>query len=211
MQGKLDGTVSFYSEWDANNNLMPEKISALGNISISNGELIDFEPMMQLSKYCDAKELEHVRFSTLKNIINIKNSIVTIPEMTINSSAFNIIASGTHSFENKFDYRLKVLLSEVLFNRARSKRKEINEFSIKRNIEDRFTIPLVFTGTPDNYDVHLDRQRAFSLAGENNDVNGAPVKEEESRKDFVIEWDDAPDTVKPARNKTNENDFIIDW
>jgi hypothetical protein len=200
----------FYSEWDKNLNLKPAQISAIANISILNGELIDFEPMMQLSRYVDARELEHVRFNTLKNIINIKDRSVTIPEMTINSNAFNIIASGTHSFDHNFDYRLKVLLSEVLFNKARNKRKEINEFYVSRGIEDRFTIPLIVAGTPDNINVQFDKQRAFSIAGAESEKKPATEKES-AKQEFLIEWDEPRDTIITERSKTGESDFIIDW
>lgn len=210
LSGSLNGTISFYSEWDGKFELRPEKISAIANVSILNGELIDFEPMMQLSKYIDARELEHVKFSTLKNIINIKDSRVIIPEMTINSSAFNIMASGTHSFNNNFDYRLRVLLSEVLFNKARSKRREINDFYVSREIEERFTIPLIVAGTPDNFDVQFDKQRAFSIAGD-EDVKKTDVKKDIPAEDFVIEWDEPGDTVITESASPQTNDFIIEW
>ena len=73
----------------------------------------------------------------MKNEIYISDRMVTIPEMAIHSSAFNISVSGQQTFDNVFEYRLNVLLSEVLFNKARKRKKEIDEFLQEENQEIR--------------------------------------------------------------------------
>jgi len=169
--------------------------------------------MMKLSRYFDVEELMHVRFSTLKNQIRINDRLVTIPEMAINSSAFNITASGEHSFDNVFDYRLRVLLSEVLFNKAKTRRREINEFYVASNLKDRMTIPLIVAGTPDNYGVLLDKQRAFSLSQpDEKEITKNPDIYDPA--DFIIEWDNqipAENTNQNPNKDQFENEFIIQW
>ncbi len=51
------------------------------------------------------KKLTDLRFETLENHIIIRNGIIEIPTMSINSSVLNIETSGTHTFDNKIDYR----------------------------------------------------------------------------------------------------------
>jgi hypothetical protein len=163
IKGFLNGSINFYAQWDSTLKVMPASMMARGDFQIINGELVQFEPMLKLSKYIDIDELKHIRFKTLKNTIFIKDRIVHIPEMVINSSAFDISVSGQHSFDNLFDYRMRVLLSDVLFNKPRKKKKEIEEFLVEETLEDQTTIPLIVAGTPANFDVKFDRRKAFNL------------------------------------------------
>lgn len=215
VQGRLDGSISFFAVWDESFKYIPKNTTATGNIEISNGELIAFEPMMKLSRYFDAKELAHVRFSTLRNRIDIDKRQITIPEMVINSSAFNITASGIHSFDNEFNYRLKVLLSEVLFNRAKSRRSEIGEFYVEKNINDQPAIPLIIAGTPDNYDVMFDKQRAFSLSNQKTQTRNGRDSAAPDPAGFIIEWEDEPasgsDLQKYTEKERQDDDFVIEW
>jgi len=64
-----------------------------------------------------------VKFATLKNQIEIKDKVISFPAMDIKSSAINIQASGTHTFDNVINYRLRILLSELLSKKARKAKK----------------------------------------------------------------------------------------
>ncbi|OFX17795.1 MAG: hypothetical protein A2033_18490 [Bacteroidetes bacterium GWA2_31_9] len=157
LNGKISAAVDYSSTWDKNLNIIPESVLCDSKLEITNGELIDFEPMTKLSSYIEVSELKHVKFSTLKNEIIIKDRIVTIPLMDINSTAFNIQASGTHNFDNEFTYRVKVLLSELLAKNAKKAKKENDEFSY---VEDdglgKTSIYLIIKGNPDNYKISYD-------------------------------------------------------
>lgn len=215
VRGRLDGSISFSSSWDESSKFVPASIKAMADIQITNGELIRFEPMMKLSKYFDAEELMHVQFNTLKNQINIGNRQVIIPEMEIHSSVFNIMASGVHSFDNEFNYSLKVLLSEVLFNRARNKRKEINDFYVQNNIDDQPAIPLIFSGNPDENEVHFDSKRAFGLSKQNINNKNAESQVSSNPSNFIIEWDEENVPAENSQNDTvkdrSDNNFSIEW
>jgi len=157
LNGRVSAIVDYSSVWDKNLNVLPESVLCDSKLEITNGELIDFEPMTKLSAYIEVSELKHIKFSTLKNEIIIKDRIVTIPQMDINSTAFNIQASGTHSFDNEFTYRVKVLLSELMAKNAKKAKKENDEFSY---IEDdglgKTSIYLIIKGNPDNYKISYD-------------------------------------------------------
>jgi hypothetical protein len=214
IKGLLTGNIGFYAIWDSTLNIIPKSIKAKGDFEITDGELLQFEPMLKLSKYIDLQELRHIRFKTLKNTIYISDRLVTIPEMAINSTAFNIKAAGQHSFDNVFDYRLKVLLSEVLFNKARKKKKEIDEFMVEESREDQTTIPLMIVGTPDQFDVRLDKKKAFNITHDN--IKGSNTKPENkpSSGNFKIEWEEPEKKNqgdKPATKKPDDSDIIIEW
>ena len=79
---------------------------------IEEGELIDFEPLENLSSFVSIDDLKHVKFSTLENTIEIEDEVLTIPAMEIKSSALSVFLSGTHTFTQEIDYRIKLLLSD---------------------------------------------------------------------------------------------------
>ncbi len=59
------------------------------------------------------EKLSDLRFETLENQITIQNGVITVPEMKIQSSALNIVASGTHTIEQKIDYRFAFRLRDL--------------------------------------------------------------------------------------------------
>ena len=212
IRGQLGGSISFVSAWDSALILMPKTITARGDFEITNGELFEFEPMMKLSKYIDLEELRHIKFKTLKNSIDISDRSVLIPEMAIQSSAFNIRVSGQHSFDNLFDYRLRVLLSEVLFNKARKKKKEIDEFLVEESAADHTTIPLIIAGTPDNFDVKFDRRKAFNLSTRNKTNTSMETKLKPENNNIRVEWEEPAKTEKKeTTTKSNPSDIVIEW
>ena len=83
VKGYLTSSIQFSSQWKSTLQVDESKIKAKADISIDNGELNDFEPMLNLSRYIAVEELKNIKFSTLKNQIEIKNKIITIPKMEI--------------------------------------------------------------------------------------------------------------------------------
>ena len=215
LKGKLNSTISFYAQWDSTLRFLPKTLEASGKLEITDGELVQFEPMMKLSKYINVDELRLIHFKTLRNDIHIQDRTVTIPEMDIRSSAFNISAAGQQTFDNLFEYRINVLLSEVLFNNARKKKKEMNEFLIEDDPKSQTTIPLIIAGTPDNFYVKFDRKRAFSLTKHNTEKTLVKESDLPDAGNFKIEWEEPgkePATVKKTDELQNkQDDFKIEW
>ena len=227
LRGKLDGNVTFTACWSNHLNFIPSSLTAQAGIIIINGELLKFDPMLSLSKYIDVDELKHIRFKTLKNTIYIYDQNIRIPEMLINTSAFNIALSGTHSFINEFDYRLRVALSDVLFKKAKRKKKEIDDYLIMENDVEKTIIPVSIIGTPDNYTVAFDSKRAFDLIRENLQQQGTemkglfdgkstPLNEQAEKKNnqHIIEWEeDQPDQPQQKEIKTppSGDEIRIKW
>ena len=223
LKGTISGDLHVSAQWDRNLKINSESLNAQSNISIENGELINFEPMMGLSRFISVDELKHIRFSTLKNEISIQNQEIIIPFMDIESSAFNISGSGKHSFNNEFSYRIKVYLSEVL-----SKKADIKKGSSFGAIEDdglgRTAVFLAIEGTPDDYKVRYDRKRAMdnfrdkmkeekkSLKKILNEEFGwfdkDSSKEKNHQKDLEIIRE--KNKKKKAKQDTTQQ-FIIEW
>ncbi len=114
LKGKVTASVQFASVWSRYLDINPNSIYSKCDITIENGELNNYEPMLALSRYVKGTDLHNIKFETLHNVIEIRNKSIVIPLMDIRSTAINLTASGTHSFDNKVDYKLKLELSQLL-------------------------------------------------------------------------------------------------
>lgn len=120
IRGNISSSMKINMVWDENLNSVMDAFTAKGNILIENGELINFDPMLALGKYIDVNELKNLKFSNLENTIEIKNKMIYIPDMEIKSNALNLRLTGTHSFDNKIDYHLQMLLSEFIKKKSKN-------------------------------------------------------------------------------------------
>ena len=208
LRGRLSGKVSFSSEW--NNRLVfnKDKLLVDGDITITNGELVNFEPMMGLSKFVSLNELQNIKFSTLKNKIYVKDNQIVIPQMDIQSSAFNISGSGIHYFDNHYFYKVKVLLSEVLARKANRAKRENSEFGI---IEDdglgRTSIYLSIQGINSDYKISYDSRKALDV------VKESFAKQKNELKDVLnheFGWF-KNDSALVKRNKNKRSSIMVEW
>jgi hypothetical protein len=127
VKGRISANIQFAAVMDSSLNIDMNKIYSRSDVSIENGELMQFGPFRELGDYIKkdkilrmfieadefSKKLEHIKFTTLKNNIEVKNRLVIIPAMEIKSSAMNIEFSGTHNFENLVNYKFNFFLSEI--------------------------------------------------------------------------------------------------
>lgn len=203
LQGKLSGTLNFTTEWDSNLVLNDKSIIANSDIEIKDGKLINYEPMLGLSRFIDVQELRDIKFKTLKNQIFIRDRKVTIPEMDIHSTAFHIKGSGIHDFDNNYDYRIQVELNEVLSMKARKKRREMEEFLVNEDNSGGLKIPLKIVGKGNIYKVDYDSKKAVVLF--KNNINR---EKEEIRKLFNSSNNDSTSQNKPDNQN---NKIIFDW
>jgi len=168
LKGAVTSDIYFSSEWSSD--LVPDtkELYVESNLEIKNGELVQFEPMLELSRFIEVDELKQIKFSTLKNSIIIQDQKINIPQMDIASSAFNLSISGIHSYENEFAYKIKVLLSDLLARKARRVKSENNEFGV---VEDdglgRTSLYLTIVGNVDDFKVSYDRKKVRDVIREN--------------------------------------------
>ena len=130
IQGKLDADLQLNSIVSSGLMIDLDRLYARANIVVNEGALLNFAPLNNLSRFISLDELRNVRFSTLKNQIEIQNRNVIIPRMDIVSNALNIGVSGTHTFDNEVDYHFELYLSDLLAKKARKSKKENEEFGV---------------------------------------------------------------------------------
>lgn len=159
LRGRITADTRFISHWNPYLEIDWNALEVTADIRIEQGELINYKPMLALSRFIRVGDLNQVRFSTLENQIRIKNQKIIIPDMEINSDAINIKLSGEHTFQNEINYRLQVLLSDLLARRNRQSRNPQEQYG--DIIDDglgRTTLFLLVTGTIDDPVFRYDRQ-----------------------------------------------------
>ena len=124
VQGKVTASVQFASTWSSDLRCNTDKVYARGKIVIEDGELIDFQPMLVLSRYLKSADLRRIRFQTLQNEIEISSRTIRIPAMEIKSSVLDLTASGTHTFDNIVNYDLQLYFSQIMGRKVRQNNTE---------------------------------------------------------------------------------------
>ncbi|MFT7589931.1 MAG: hypothetical protein ACI959_002152, partial [Limisphaerales bacterium] len=158
LKGTLYGQLlSLNATWNKALILQQDQLLAEFELEIIDGELIKYEPLNSLSGFIKVDELEHIRFSNLKNKISIKNQRINIPTMQINSSAINIALNGHHGFDNTIDYDVKVNLLDVLQNKFR---KKANSSFVEEAKEGGLNIYLSMKGKTSDPDISYNKREA---------------------------------------------------
>jgi len=207
IKGKTNTNIEFASVWDKDLKVDKDKIYVLADVNITNGELINYKPVLALSKYIEVEELEHIKFKSLITQVEIKNQTVHFPKTDIVSNALDLTFSGTHTFDNKIDYHFKVLMSDVLWGKAK-KKKENSEFGY---IEDdglgRTTLFLHMKGTTKNYKINYDTKGLKESFKEDLKKEGNTLKKILNNE---FGWF-KKDTTITKDEKPKDDGFIIEW
>ena len=158
VKGLVSASVQFSSTWTSGLVNDPRKTRSAIELTIENGELNDFAPLQPVAKYIHLSDLNRIRFSTLRNTITIERRRINIPQMEVQSSALNLSLSGVHDFDNIVDYRLQLLLSDVLGRKVKQQNSEFGE------VEDdglgRTRLFLSMKGPVDDPKIGYDRKGA---------------------------------------------------
>ena len=205
--GSLSGTLSLLLPLDSLGNPITKSTTAEGTYIIVNGELNNFEPVKQLSSFIELSELENIKFDQLENHFFIRDNFLYIPQMDIKSSAADLSVNGKHSFENYYEYHVKMLLSEILSKKARKNRNVVTEFGV---VEDdglgRISLLLKIESKGDDVKVSYDLKAAGSQI--RNDIK----KEREALKTiFNQEYGSTRYDPSRADKTTGKPRFSITW
>ncbi len=220
LKGKLNATLQFSANWSSYLDIDLKSIEANADLKIENGELINYEPVLKLSRFIKIGDLEHIKFSTLENKISIKDETISIPFMEINSSAINIKLSGEHKFNNDINYRLQVLLSDVLARRNRQNRNPQEQYGDIIDDGNHTTLYILVTGNISNPVFKYDRKTRMEKVKEDfkqerKNLLEVLRKEFKISKDTILE-ETPPEEVQKIKEKREvkkreEGNFIIEW
>jgi hypothetical protein len=169
LHGKVSGTIT--SKFLVYPDLTPiiDQSEAKMDLTVYQGSLVNFTPLSAMSSYFSDKNLNNVRFDTLKNTFELREGILSIPRMNINSSLGFIELSGKQSLDMNMDYFIRIplgLVTSVGFKSlfAGKSKDEVDpdqEDSIvyrDGNKRVRF-VNVNMKGTPDDYKVSLAKDK----------------------------------------------------
>ena len=206
----------FNPQWEINTS----SIVLSTDMIINNGELMNMKSLNALKSYTKIDDFSHIKFSTIKNSISIKEGRIIVPDMAINSNKMNINLSGTHDFDNRYNYHFVVLLSEIMGKRYHDKlNSEFGE--IQNDGYGRTRLFFTIKGQGDKFEVSYDKSGLGKKLKHD-------LKEEKSslktalHKEFGWFKDSTDKVVEPKKNrkkkkekeilkKQEEGKFIIDW
>lgn len=221
LSGSVNAEISFSSMWSPALEINWDSMETHALLRIENGRLMNYAPMMALGRFIRTGGLDNISFSTLENEILIRNRLVSIPMMEVSSNVLNLHLSGQHGFENEIDYRIRVLLSELLSRTHRERRNPQEQYG--EIIDDglgRTTLFLKLTGTA-QYPVFR-----YDQAGVREKLRDDMRDERESLRNILqdefgflsrkqidtteIQLNDRQQEMKRIQ-KQEEEGFIIEW
>lgn len=216
INGRLTGTITTVITCDSVFKADIKSMTAEGKYLIAEGALIDFEPVKKLSSFIELSELENIRFEKLENDFFIRSNALYIPQMDVNSSAADLSINGKHSFDNDYEYHLKVLLSEILSRKLNKPKPNTTEFgaveddglgrtAVLLRIEDKgedvkVSYDISAARNLVKEDIKAEKQNLRTILNEeygwfDKDTIPAEEPEETTTPRFRILWDEA-DTIQ---------------
>ena len=218
ISGRAQASLSFDAPFDMRNGIVSNGINATIGIQIDEGRLKDVSTFKIITESLREpgirtylgkeninileKKLLDLKFEQLSNTLIIKNGVLTIPTMSIISSALEVEVSGQHSFKNDIDYRFGFRLRDL-------KAKKESEFG---NIVDDGTGMRVYMrmyGTMDKPIVEWDKASRKLEAKENREAAKADAKSI-LKTEFGLFKNDT--TVKRyVKDRTPHEELILDF
>ncbi|MES2628576.1 MAG: AsmA-like C-terminal region-containing protein [Bacteroidota bacterium] len=168
LKGKSDARITVSAQ--LNNKLQVDMASLTSTVQlkIRDGELTNLQVLQDLAGYlksnlainamvnCNklAERLKKITFSTLENTISITDRKITIPEMTIKSSALDLNVNGIHSFDNHIDYGINFRMAEVF------RKNEVTEDGYIQDDGTGMRMFIAISGTTDHPEFRYDKLSA---------------------------------------------------
>ena len=176
IEGTAKANVTFEAPFDLRSGIISNAIVANIGLQIDNGRLKNLETFSTIitslktsslktiigKSNIDAfgKKLGDLKFDQLKNTLILKNSVLTIPQMSIESSALDVELSGKHAFNNDVDYRFGFRFKDL-------KQQKESEFGEIMDDGTGFRVYMRMYGNIDNPTIEWDKQSRKETTKEN--------------------------------------------
>ncbi len=118
LHGKISGDISGKLHIHKDLTPMIDKSNFTMNMQVVQGRLDNYQAMEYLENYFKNKNLKKIRFDTLTNTFEIKDNVLHIPVMTINSSLGFIELWGKQNLGGDLDTDLFVKVPLKIITRA---------------------------------------------------------------------------------------------
>ncbi len=156
LQGDLQSQLLINAYWDEDGKFMRDRLQVMGDVNITNGELVGFDMLYYFSDYIKIQDLKHIKFQHLQNWLEVRNGRVYIPVMFVQTNAMNLTVSGEHGFDNRIDYNMKINAGQVLINKLKRYNRDMKPQKAARN--GWLNLYYRIYGTVDKYKVVQDKR-----------------------------------------------------
>jgi hypothetical protein len=114
LMGELHADISFSSGFDDSYTLFPESMQGNFEIQLTNGRLIDFEPLTKVGKVVfKQRDFTNIEFADIRNSFELQGQDLRISRMEIASSVLNLFVEGIFSFNKETDLVIQLPLSNL--------------------------------------------------------------------------------------------------
>ncbi len=111
LKGRFSAKARLSGNITDNGKLMQRSTKGFVDFSLRNGELINFDPLLKVSKFAFRKRnLSHVVFKDINNRLDINGDKIIIHPMTISSSALYIDIQGVYAITRGTDIAMVIPL-----------------------------------------------------------------------------------------------------
>jgi hypothetical protein len=195
IRGDLDAKMKIKAYLDKEGNVLYDKLYLLADVTINNGELIDFKMLEDFSTFVKVSDLKNIKFTNTRNQLEFKNRKLTIPAMFIQNNAVNLTIAGWQGYDLDFDYVIKVNAGQTIANKF--KRFNPNRSPIKAKKDGWFNIYVHVFGNTDKYEFEYGKKIVEeALEASSN------LKFQQIQNDIATEFKENP-LVEPEEWKNN--------
>gem|GEM_PF-5529458 len=114
LQGKLSLNVDFNTPLDKGYVPVLDSMQGHAWFALKQGELIDFEPLANISNYIFKKrDFENITFADIHDSLILKNGKLFIPRMEVATSVMRIFIQGQYAFKGITDIAVQVPLNNL--------------------------------------------------------------------------------------------------
>lgn len=131
IKGRLSTQSTIAFKMDDHFDVDINTLSMNSLVTIVDGELVDFMPMVKMAGFIKVGNFQHIIFDTLTNEIFIQGDLITLPETEVHSNTFDMTISGTHTFENICDYRMSVNLKKLFMQENSITDRSFNFYAVE--------------------------------------------------------------------------------
>ncbi len=166
LHGKFTGEIS--GKIRMHNDLTPkiDDSEIHLDLDVSHGRLEKFSVLEYMSEYFGDKNLSKVLFDTLNNHLDIVNGVMTIPNMTINSSLGHMEISGSQDLSGNMEYYLRIpwrmvtkTASSRLFGKNKKEVSENQTDEIQYGTKKQRYVNVKIVGNDDGYKFTLGKPK----------------------------------------------------
>ncbi len=150
LRGRLSGRMVLWAYWNDKGEFDMERLHAFADLHGNDGEMVNLKMLEDFSTFVHLEDLRRVKFTNMQNYLEITHQKLYLPAMLIQSNALNLTLSGTHTFNNDIDYKLKINAGQVLMNRMRKHDNDLDPLPAEKGL---FNLYYTIVGNLDKYDM----------------------------------------------------------